>query len=465
MESAHRCGTLFYQSKACELTNWNQWLYLDTLATACAAAEEFTLAAQWEAKALKRAPPQYHPELQGRLDLYARKRTHSGKALGISNRGSGQGGRPHQPEPSSKHSLSPEEGQYVTRVRELLQLGLSTSRDGYELAQSRYDSARRLRDDDPRLYHAWGLVCLKHSKVAQALRQFELAIRLDGGRYLPAWQGLARTQVQNNAPDEALKNLTRLADVLVKSDKRSLTQSESGQCAAWLGQMLGFIGGQEDNSRRLKAAVKRTDAKLLRLLRDSLRVSYENGKQRAARHHHEMAADAKPPLHLDRGPQVDQMNNGMAFNPPGAIDLDPKLENQLMEFRTRYNELAAALVPLQARATALEDTIARAKTTKNTPMSYIMSLNRQNELTKRQIAEIQRQGALVVRQRNTFLVRHHIQATGSNLLEKPAGGGLEAPAPNLPLDSFLPVDYEMEAQRILRSYSVRPESEQPANAQ
>jgi hypothetical protein len=60
-------------TKACELTDWSQWVYLDTLALACAAAGDYSLASQWGEKALQRAPAQYHSDLQDRLKHYGAK--------------------------------------------------------------------------------------------------------------------------------------------------------------------------------------------------------------------------------------------------------------------------------------------------------------------------------------------------------------------------------------------------------
>ena len=83
-------------TKACEMTGWGQWVYLDTLAMACAAAGEFQLASEWGAKALQCAPREYRTDLQKRLDLYAAKKPYqpSGFSSGVGRTGSDEGVKP-----------------------------------------------------------------------------------------------------------------------------------------------------------------------------------------------------------------------------------------------------------------------------------------------------------------------------------------------------------------------------------
>jgi len=57
-------------NQACELSGWDDFGMLDTLAVAYAAAGEFAEAVQWQTKALELAPAESQADLRSRLELY-----------------------------------------------------------------------------------------------------------------------------------------------------------------------------------------------------------------------------------------------------------------------------------------------------------------------------------------------------------------------------------------------------------
>ncbi len=61
---------------ACRMTEWKNWMYLDTLAAAYADAGQFNQAVQWQTKALKLAPKNVPTiqEVMARLQLYQAKK-------------------------------------------------------------------------------------------------------------------------------------------------------------------------------------------------------------------------------------------------------------------------------------------------------------------------------------------------------------------------------------------------------
>jgi hypothetical protein len=68
-------GALKLASRACELTDWRNPSYLDTLAAACAANADFDAARDWEQKAIERERNgKLIREYQLRLALYAAKK-------------------------------------------------------------------------------------------------------------------------------------------------------------------------------------------------------------------------------------------------------------------------------------------------------------------------------------------------------------------------------------------------------
>ena len=60
--------------KACQLTGWNDFSTLDTLATAYAANQDWNEAIKWQAKAIEYAPAVQRTDLQSRLDAYRKQK-------------------------------------------------------------------------------------------------------------------------------------------------------------------------------------------------------------------------------------------------------------------------------------------------------------------------------------------------------------------------------------------------------
>lgn len=61
---------LRFARRACELTGYERWDYIDTLAAALARYGRFSKAVHWEKRAISLAPPEEHAELRNRLDSY-----------------------------------------------------------------------------------------------------------------------------------------------------------------------------------------------------------------------------------------------------------------------------------------------------------------------------------------------------------------------------------------------------------
>ncbi|MDG2207821.1 MAG: tetratricopeptide repeat protein, partial [Pirellulales bacterium] len=59
--------------KACQLTGWNDFSTLDTLATAYAAQGDWSEAVKWQQKAIEFAPPPQQTDLKRRLEAFEKK--------------------------------------------------------------------------------------------------------------------------------------------------------------------------------------------------------------------------------------------------------------------------------------------------------------------------------------------------------------------------------------------------------
>jgi tetratricopeptide (TPR) repeat protein len=57
-------------TKACELTDWKSFLFIDTLAAACAEDKDFENAVKWETRALELAQERERKAINARLKLF-----------------------------------------------------------------------------------------------------------------------------------------------------------------------------------------------------------------------------------------------------------------------------------------------------------------------------------------------------------------------------------------------------------
>ena len=70
VEARHGIRALGYAKKACELSEWEDGMYLDTLAAAYAETGDYAQAIQWQSKAIDLLPERFAADAQGRLSFY-----------------------------------------------------------------------------------------------------------------------------------------------------------------------------------------------------------------------------------------------------------------------------------------------------------------------------------------------------------------------------------------------------------
>jgi tetratricopeptide (TPR) repeat protein len=77
-EEAFRNGAKAVENatRACELTEWNEYPFFDTLAASYAEARDFDLAIQWQTKAFDAANDEEKADFRSRLDLYRARRSY-----------------------------------------------------------------------------------------------------------------------------------------------------------------------------------------------------------------------------------------------------------------------------------------------------------------------------------------------------------------------------------------------------
>jgi hypothetical protein len=484
-------------TKACEMTDWRQWVYLDTLAMACAAAGDFQLAERWGGKALEYAPREYETELRRRLELYARKQADPGQAASktadtVARQGVPAGASALLPGaaapgkrafsqfglPKPQFAQPADEAQYVASIREFLKVGLGTSSDGIGAARPRYESALPLCGNDPRLFYAWGLVCLKQRNVAEAQQQLEMATGMAEGRYLPAWQALVRVQILQGTADMALQTLVRLADALELPENRELLPEEKEECANWLGRVITFIEQNAADPSIQEGSVKDADARVSESLDPSLRAAYQNGKRRRSQRQ-----QTQRDTEVLRARQ-DQMHDEKAKTQQDAEELKTTQHDKQKELQRNQNELQIKYAQLQAEAARLNRTISDNETSaansklqgkpSGIPLGMQGQLKKRLDLVQGQLAALERQNR-ALNQAGSFLMGQSVaqmQGLGEKerALEKRRKGfgraqaqarrgmvsrpkAKSAAAIEAALDRLFPLDCDAEAQRIVASYA------------
>jgi transcriptional regulator of met regulon len=163
----------------------------------------------------------------------------------------------------------------VKDIQNLFEVGLKSQSGSWEDAKERFEAICK-RGEDPRLYYAWGIVCLYRNRNEEALNAFQKSTQTDRLVYLPAWQILARTQALKGQYNETLETLVRLARVLEQDAKWPDEQSRI-ECASWCGWMMAFFQAIGKKSEKIKTAAAQCNMEILSILSGKRRMSYEDG--------------------------------------------------------------------------------------------------------------------------------------------------------------------------------------------
>lgn len=169
-------------------------------------------------------------------------------------------------------------------LRRLLTDGLSGKESLANVNRLRA-AARRRQPKEPAVDYAYGLVMLKRKRLRQAVAAFRLAVR-KAPDYLPAWQALLRTHLDEDDKNPLLADAKKMAAAV--SQSRDSDGSASG--AEFLGRTVAFL--QLASIDILPdGKVKELDAALQRRLGASLLSHYEQGKSRLLADHKKLKAE------------------------------------------------------------------------------------------------------------------------------------------------------------------------------
>jgi Tfp pilus assembly protein PilF len=454
-----------HATKACEQTDWRQWMYLDTLAMACAAVGDFHLASQWGRKAVDYAPRDCRSGLQARLKLYQARWAGAIPSVGMLT-----DNRPHSHVGLPPPRLADPAGgpRYLGGMQSLLEAGLDEGGDAARVRPC-YDAVKALGPSDARLSLAWGLVCLKQGQLDDAQRQFEQALEAADERYLPAWQALVRTQILQGRPAAARHSLILLAVAFDRPENRAFSEDWTAEYENWWTQAVAFIDENfdpdaqpavqpGDGQRQDAPDAKRPGGMAARP------AGVGRAEQKLTREQREAAAQQAEQAKLDRDKAALETDRKALES--AHQEQVGKIDEYLATLNVRYNQLQFAADRLAADASAKGLIPPRQH---DHMVDEMLKIERQVKLLRQQRAARFNQTAthaerlggteasLAKRERALARAEGQRRVRGVQ-----AGPPAQRPAPaQADMDLRFPLDYEAEAQRILASYLVHPTMSAP----
>ncbi|MFO1041547.1 MAG: hypothetical protein U0941_07145 [Planctomycetaceae bacterium] len=163
-------------------------------------------------------------------------------------------------------------------------------------ARTEYEAARKRCPDDPRLDYAFGLVLWRNGRSLEAIKQFDLAARLNVSKppFLPAAQAAAWSRLLEGQREPGLKQIVQVARVLNKAKGDYPTPVQKNDSALFLGRAVEFLLGPgitpataEDDKQQLDEVVK--------LIPTQLKTQFQSGRNQISDRYDELKALAVRP--------------------------------------------------------------------------------------------------------------------------------------------------------------------------
>ena len=183
--------------------------------------------------------------------------------------------------------------QFQTSLRSLLKEGMSA--DGAAAAKKHYESAHQAVSNDPRAPFAYGLALLEQKNYKEALVQFQAALKLSPGDYLPAFEARAYTELQRREYSSALNTLKDLSRRLESTKGTWPSEFDRIHTAEWLGRTVGFLEGPGAPSDQ-KSPIAETLARISEGLTADRKSAFEKGRASVAKRHAELEAWSARPV-------------------------------------------------------------------------------------------------------------------------------------------------------------------------
>jgi hypothetical protein len=145
-------------------------------------------------------------------------------------------------------------------------------------AQKHLGLARQAAPGDPRVDYAQGLVLLRQSQMKPAIAQFDAALKLDGGRYWPAWQAAIWGRLVDKQYEEALTRLDEYAALVQAAEEPDEISEAQREAARWVGRLIEALSRCAD-SRKLHDLLAAHMVQLLDTFGDELSEEVDAGRE------------------------------------------------------------------------------------------------------------------------------------------------------------------------------------------
>ncbi len=140
------------------------------------------------------------------------------------------------------------------------------------------DLARQVAPGDPRVDYVHGLVLLKQLQMGAAIARLEAALKLDEGRYWPAWQAAIWVHFLDKQYEAGLVRLTEYARIVQAAEKPNEVSEAQRHAARWIGQFIEALAVCTD-SGKLHDLIARHEEQLLDAFGDELSEEVEAGRE------------------------------------------------------------------------------------------------------------------------------------------------------------------------------------------
>jgi hypothetical protein len=390
-------------------------------------------------------------------------------------------------------------------------------------AQKHLGLARRAAPGDPRVDYAQGLVLLKQSQMKPAIAQFEAALKLDGGRYWPAWQAAIWGHLVNRQYEEGLTRLDEYAAVVQAAESPDEVSEAQRNAARWVGQLIEALSRCAD-SKKVHDLLAAHHVQLLDTFGDELSEEVEAGREsirerefaldQAAGASRQAADKEKERRKKDRSTRIDKDIEGLGKEKDDAKKsteewkewLDEtlkKADKQLGLLERDYKFLDQRLQSLNQSITLLGQEITvlnlgiSSINVRTNPLAaqtaQFQLQQRQNQMfgyqldynaTAGRMSEVAQQGNLLAQQRTEAIQRYetatgHLVKKNADLdkwtarlndekqkltVQKPPAKGNKKAAGDkkqqFSLKTYLPLEFEVEKEHILASLRPPPKDDE-----
>ena len=163
-------------------------------------------------------------------------------------------------------------------------------------AKVEFEAARKLCQNDPRLDYAYGLVLWKHDRRNEAIKQFDAAAHLNEKvpPFLPAAQAGAWGRLLNDQREAGWKHLVAVANALSKSKGDYPTQVQKEDSALFLGRGIEFLNGPGSTVETANED-KRQAVEVEALIPKDLLSEFTRGREQIDKRHVDLKALADRP--------------------------------------------------------------------------------------------------------------------------------------------------------------------------